>query len=211
MRMALPETGREWMTDEIRDLLSQIPGPHALKKRATVIKLAFARVNRQTVKEVFREPDVCTEAIWYTKWQYDPAIQAAYQACLQRAYEYADEETVAIETHFRTLRRQSVARYASQAPAALAAVMGDKDSGGGNRIRAALELIGLADPDMERERPALTVEVKELDSLIERELAVLASRGQGSAAAEAETSQSGPDAAGADAAGVDAGPSDDPG
>lgn len=150
-RWQAPEEGHTWMTEEILDLLKVIRGRHSGKKRTTIIKLAFARANQQPMKDVFDQPDVCAENIWYMKWRFDPAIKAAYEACCARALEWRDEQTALIEQHYRQVRLQQIARYAAQAPKALADVMTDKEVGGGHRISAADRLIQLADPEAARQ------------------------------------------------------------
>jgi len=150
-RWQAPEEGHTWMTPEIRGLLSAIRGRHSGKKRTTVIKLAFARANQQPMKEVFDQPDVCAENIWYMKWRFDETIAAAYEACCARALEWRDEQTALIEQYYRQERLQEIARYAAQAPKALARVMTDPEVSGGHRISAADRLIQLADPEAARQ------------------------------------------------------------
>lgn len=142
-----------WMTDEIRSALASIPGPHERKKRNTVILLAFARANNQNVKDVFNQPNTCNEAIWYTKWKFDPAIDAAFQACYARALAWADDETARVESHYRRIRKQKIAELAAEAPNALHSVMTDKEQGGGVRIKAANDLLRWADPDLSAKIP----------------------------------------------------------
>lgn len=93
----LRNQGDEWLTDEIRALLSKITGRHAPKKRRTVIKLAFALERGVPVKQVFAQEDTCSEQIWYCQWRKDPVIRAAYEAVLWRAAEWVDAELVAEE------------------------------------------------------------------------------------------------------------------
>ena len=141
------DVAREWMTPEIRTALGQIRGQHAIKKRTTVIKVAFAAANQQALKDVFKQADVCSETIWYTKWRHLRTIQAAYEACLERALEWADEQTATVEAHYRRLRRQSVAQFAADAPAAMAAVMTDGEQRGADRVNAADRLMRWAEPE----------------------------------------------------------------
>lgn len=135
----------EWLTDEIRELLKEIRGEHAAKKRTTVIKLAFARANGTPVKRVFNQNDTCAEVIWYTKWLKKPAIKAAYEACLERALEWVDQQTAAIEVSYRLARRRAIAKLATKAPLALANVMEDTAQRGSDRISAANALLNWAD------------------------------------------------------------------
>ena len=144
--MQVPEIGRAWMTDEIRRLLGAIRGRHAAKKRATIIRLAFARANQQPMRDVFGQVETCAVNIWYMKWRFDPIVKAAYEACCVRALEWRDEETAAIEQYYRQERLRTIAEYAAQAPRALANVMNDSEMAGGHRISAADRLIQLADP-----------------------------------------------------------------
>jgi len=137
--------GQAWLTPEVRALLRAIPGPHHEKKVVTVIRIAFAMANQEPIKAIFNQPETCAENIWYQKWRHDPAIAAALTATYQRARDYADDETIRQEDFHRRERRRSVARYAAQAPAALAAVMAGADQKGSDRINAAVTLVRLAD------------------------------------------------------------------
>jgi hypothetical protein len=144
---SLPEDSLSWLTDDIITKLEAITKPHINKKRTTVIKLAFAKANNQPLDAVFNQPDTCARIIWYTKWKNDPAIKAAYEACYERALGWNDEQTVYLEAYYRSQRRQSVAKYAAEAPASLADVMRNQQEKGGARISAANALITWADPE----------------------------------------------------------------
>ena len=139
--------GQAWLTPEVRALLRAIPGPHHEKKVVTVIRIAFAMANQEPIKAVFNQPETCAENIWYQKWRHDPTIAAALAATYQRARDYADEETIRQEEFHRRERKRATARYAAQAPAALAAVMAGADQRGSDRINAAVTLIKLAEPE----------------------------------------------------------------
>ena len=137
--------GQAWLTPEVRVLLRAIPGPHHEKKVVTVIRVAFAMANQEPIKAVFGQPETCVENIWYQKWRHDPTIAAALAATYQRARDYADEETIRQEEFHRRERKRATARYAAQAPAALAAVMAGADQKGSDRINAAVTLVRMAD------------------------------------------------------------------
>ena len=137
--------GQAWLTPEVRALLRAIPGPHHEKKVITVIRIAFAMANQEPIRAVLSQEDTCAETIWYQKWRHDPAIAAALAATYQRARDYADEETIRQEEFHRRERKRATARYAAQAPAALAAVMAGADQKGADRINAAVTLVRLAD------------------------------------------------------------------
>ncbi len=170
----VPEEAYQWMTDEIREALDKIRGPHARKKRSTVLKIGFARAQQKPVKPLFRDIDVCCEKIWHLKWKRDEKIQQALDIVIGRVLQWTDEETAAIEEHFRQQRRRTLAEYAAIAPAALAAVMGSDTQRGDYRIKAADTLIRFADPDVAGQlRSAggldVNVDVGDIDALIEKE------------------------------------------
>jgi len=143
----IPDAAQRWLTPEIMALLRNIEGPHIGKKRQTVIRLAFALANQQPVAQVFNQPETCTERVWYMKWQNDSDIKRAFEACHERALEWADEETVRLEDYYRRTRRRSTAKWAAQAPDALASAMLDQAQRGADRISAANDLMRWADPD----------------------------------------------------------------
>jgi hypothetical protein len=140
------QEARELITPALLALLNAIQNPHAAKKRATVRKLAFALANNEPVKNVFDQPDTCAETIWYGKWQYDPAIKAAYDAYVSRVLEWRDQETARLEAYYRTVRLQKIAKYAAVAPDEIANVMGNSTERGQTRLDAALLMLKLADP-----------------------------------------------------------------
>lgn len=144
--MKMPQSdGQAWLTPEVRALLRAIPGPHHEKKVVTVIRIGFAMANQEPIKAIFSQPETCAENIWYQKWRHDPAVAAALAATYQRARDYADDETIRQEEFHRRERKRATARYAAQAPAALAAVMAGQDQKGADRINAAVTLVRLAD------------------------------------------------------------------
>lgn len=155
MGFAIPDEALPWFTEEIQTAMEAISKPHITKKRTTVIKLAFAKAAGQPLAPVFKQNDVCSETIWYTKWQHEPQVKAAFEACYRRALEFSDLETVAIERRYQTLRRRSLAAVSAKAPGALAAVMLDGQQRGSDRISAANAIMGWADPEAaEKVRPA---------------------------------------------------------
>lgn len=165
MAFSIPTHSLPWFTEDIETKLVAIKPPHITKKRTTVLKLAFAKANGHALATVFDQGDTCSDRIWYTKWQHEPEIKAAFDACLKRAFEYGDLQTVAIETHYQHLRRRSLAAVSAKAPGALADVMLDKQQRGGARIEAATKLMALADPDSaDRVRAGAGVEQKVLIS-----------------------------------------------
>jgi len=136
-----------WLTDDIRRKLAVIRPPHAHKKRATIVRLAWARANEEPVKAVFNQPETCNETIWYTKWQHIPEIKAAFEACYEQLLTWADEQTAVVQAHYRRLRLQAIAKHAAEAPAALHRVMTGPEFKGSEIISAANALLTWADPE----------------------------------------------------------------
>lgn len=181
-----------WLDDHCRQLLRAIRDPERAKKRRTVIELASACANQIPFTKVFERPDCCNANTWYGDnrtlhtgarkpgWKDLPDVAAAVEACRERALDDADEQTAALEAHYTRARRQAIARYAAEAPVALASVMAAPAQRGADRINAALALIKLADPDtrdMPNPQPpadaptqTVTVEAGRLDELIYKAL-----------------------------------------
>ena len=188
---AMEPEGWQWMTPEISRLLSAIPGPHEAKKRRTVILLAFAYATSAPLRSVFDRPDTCAEPIWWGKWKDIPEVAAALEVCRARALDWVDAETVSIEEQHRRTRRRAIAEYSAKAPAALAQVMAGHDQKGADRITAAETLMRWAEPETGSKlgRPGGSasfeqrVDVYDLGSLTDDELAALARLSQGSAGA----------------------------
>lgn len=143
----LPDDAYTWLTDDIRQKLADITAPHVHKKRTTVVKLAYARANEQPVTDVFNQPDTCNETTWYTKWQNIDEVKSAFDACYKRLLDWADEQTAAIQAHYRRQRLQAIAQYAAVAPEALAQVMQGLQYKGSEKISAANALLTWADPE----------------------------------------------------------------
>jgi hypothetical protein len=143
----IPAESYDWLNDDVAQKLRAIPAPHQGKKRISVIKLAFARANETPWRTIFEQADTCSEVIWYTKWQYDPDIAAAYQACFRRVLDWTDKETSRLQAYYTQQRRRSIAEWSAVAPGALAAVMTDGEQKGSDRISAANALITWADPE----------------------------------------------------------------
>jgi hypothetical protein len=144
--LEFPQEAYGWLTAELREMLARIPGPHERKKRRTAVVLAFSQAMQEPMRQVFRrhaERGICSERVWYQKWQYVPEIWSAYLACLARCLEFLDEDTVRIEEHFLRVRRRHKARYTAEVPVALASIMANPQERAGDRIEAALALYNL--------------------------------------------------------------------
>jgi len=160
-----PDEGNEWMTEEIRALLMAIRGRHAGKKRTTLIKLAFARAQGLAAKAVFEQDDVCNERVWYQKWKNQPQVARAFEACLERALAWRDEETALAEAQYNDERRRLIAQESLTAVKGLALTAVNTNDRGDYRTEASKVLLALADEELAARlaiggRAALPVEVE---------------------------------------------------
>lgn len=177
--LEFPQEAYSWLNAELRALLAMIGGPHQRKKRRTAVVLAFAQAMQEPMRQVFRrhaERGICSERVWYQKWQYVPEIWSAYLACLARCLEFLDEDTVKIEEHFLRVRRRHQARYSSEVPVALASIMANPQERAGDRIEAALALFNLDEgPGRQSSRTVVEVQggIETIDRALRDELARL--------------------------------------
>jgi hypothetical protein len=142
----LPQEFYEVADQEVVEALGAIGGKYAVKKRTSVIMLAYARATQQALAQVFRLETVCCERVWYSKWRKDPAIIRAYTLLLDRLVNYVDLETVRVQEFYRSMFLRNLAQYRADAPTALLAVMTDPNARPEARIDAAVKLIQFGDP-----------------------------------------------------------------
>lgn len=161
--------------------------------RYTVRRVAWAIEIEQIGEEpVFsrgpRDPALCSRAIWYGKWRQRDDVKAALAACREALKAWRDAEVERSETE--ALRRVRLL-LAEKAPetivAGLTGIINDSTARGDHRLAAVDRLTQLALPDLAVRIPttqavAVPVEVRNLDDVIERELARVAGGGESSAA-----------------------------
>jgi plasmid maintenance system antidote protein VapI len=141
------EAGR-WLTSEVRDALEEIAGPHLAKKRATVLLLAFATATDTSWTEIFEDPRVCNQRIWYQKWQYDAAIAAALELATEHALAWRDSRTAAIESRAAQERRRAIALGSLSAVKGLEVTALNRDDRADHRTEASRVLLSLADKEL---------------------------------------------------------------
>jgi len=181
-QMGAPEEPTaEFLNEECREALRQIRGKEAAKKRATVLLLAVAEASGTALKRVFEDPRACCETIWYTKWQYDPAVKAALELLKARALEWRDQETARIEAYALQERNKAIALGSLDAVTGLRTTALNAEDRADHRTEASAMLLALADETLAarivllRKGQSIAVEVDGLDGVIEQELARLAS------------------------------------
>lgn len=144
----IPVEAKAWLNQELAEKLKAIRGKEAAKKRYTIIAIAFAEARQESITQLLKtDRRTCAQSIWYDKWRHDPLVKDALEAATQRALDYADECTIAIEAHYQRIRRQRTAEKSADVPLTLAEIMDDKQQRGADRISAANSLMGWAEPD----------------------------------------------------------------
>lgn len=186
MEQGLAEPTAEFLTEACREALRAIRGKEAAKKRATVLLLASAAASGTAISKVFKDPRACSEGIWYTKWQYDPAVKAALELLKARALEWCDQETARTEAYALQERRKKIALFSLDALDGLRTTATNSEDRADHRTEASAMLLALADEELAarivllRKGATVPVEVEGLDALIEHELARVAATGEGS-------------------------------
>ena len=94
-----------WMTWELSELLAQITGLNARKKRTTILRLAEGRAIGRSTLDTLKLPETCTKSTWdgqYREggepgewvqrpgWKHDPLIQEVLAAAEERAQKWQD-------------------------------------------------------------------------------------------------------------------------
>ena len=141
------EVGR-WLTPEVREALGKIEGPHVGKKRTTVLLLAFASAIDVPWREVFEDPRVCNQRIWYQKWQEDEAITDALELATEHALALRDAHTAAVEARAAQERRRALAEASIVAVEGLRATAINRDDRADYRTEASRVLLSLADAEL---------------------------------------------------------------
>lgn len=90
-----------WMTFEVTEALNAIEGPYLEKKRTTVLRLAEGLSSGVPIRDLLNLSDTCDGSVWYGRptkgksgWKDDPLIKAAYDAALQRAFWWKEQEKI---------------------------------------------------------------------------------------------------------------------
>ena len=173
----IPDVG--WLDAGCLELLRKIPGPHIAKKRATVILLATALASETALARVFEDTRACNQRVWYQKWKNVASIAAALDACTVAALDARDQETARVEGRVLQERRRAIAAGSLDAIAGLRmTALEVRDADGTQASRVLLKLADPNLPGLEDGASALSVEISNLDELIEYELARVAGSGE---------------------------------
>lgn len=184
-----------WLTEQARAALAAIEPEHrhAERMRYTVRRVAWAIEIEQIGEEpVFsrgpRDPALCSRAIWYGKWRKRDDVKAALAACREALKAWRDAEVERAETAALRRVRLGLAEKAEEAiVAGLLGIIQDSGARSSDRLAAVDRYTQLAVPDLAARIPAtqaaaVSVEVRHLDDVIERELARVAGGGESGAA-----------------------------
>jgi hypothetical protein len=66
----------DW-TQHAAEILNDLDGQHAEKKRATILALVTARLEQRTEESVWSDPNVCSRKTYHTNWKKDQKFSAA--------------------------------------------------------------------------------------------------------------------------------------
>jgi hypothetical protein len=149
--MAEAEFYPEWMTYELENVLRQITGRHARKKRTTILRLAEGVVVGRTVTETLAMAETCSDTTWYGRyargekkpgWKDDPLIARALKMATQRAH-YASDSYILEQI---TETRKLLAQYGPGAVHKLGGLMLTAGSESLQRL-SALDILDRLDPE----------------------------------------------------------------
>jgi hypothetical protein len=154
-RFDVPDEGYIWLTTEARQALQAIAKPMERKKRDTVVLLAcqaagmllHADGRSWNIKAVFRDPRVCSETIWYTKWKEMPDVARALEVCVTAAQQYTDRQTAVIEAIASRQLREALAAQVGVAVETLVGVETGEDTSARDRLEAVRMHIGAVAPE----------------------------------------------------------------
>lgn len=142
---ALPEDRRRWDSiTSVTDVLNEITGAHAEKKKATILALVQARLNNQTARSVFADPAYCNESTYHKKWKHDPVFARVFDYVMSAATTLVNAE----ELIFMVEARRYVQRRTPQAAKVLIKTLDDERSD--VALKAAIETLKITktfDPD----------------------------------------------------------------
>ena len=98
--------------------------------------------------DIFDDPRVCNQRVWYQKWQYDEAMAAALELATARALAWRDSRTAAIEARATQERRRSIAVASLDAIQGLRMTALNRDDRADYRTEASRVLLSLADGEL---------------------------------------------------------------
>ena len=147
-----------WIDEELRDALDAIEGPHERKKRTTVLRLAEAKAQGLSVKNVFDSEDCCSSPIWYGRkkpfekegWMEYPDIAAAYALAERKAhafYDHMEEQRMAMRRHILDDTQDRLTEISGAAVEVLLDIMLDDTAASDVRRKAAVDALTHAAPE----------------------------------------------------------------
>ncbi len=137
------------MTWECKDALAAIENPMSRKKRDTVVLLACqeAGIIDAPKTEIFRDARVCSESVWYMKWQYLEKVRMALEVCTAAAQAWMDEELALTEAIALQRVQRAVAASAEVPIEALQAIERDSNVRPADRLEAIRRHLALLNPE----------------------------------------------------------------
>jgi hypothetical protein len=168
------DEGLVWMTAECREALAGIEGYACRKKRDTVVLLACqaAGILKGPKADVFKDERVCSESVWYMKWQYLEDVAHALEVCTAAAQTWMDEETALAEAFATRQIQRAIAESADVPVESLQRIERDKSARPGDRLEAIRMHIALLNPELAARlnaiegKAALPVDVQGMPAII---------------------------------------------
>ena len=178
-----PTDSQSLLDAELQRLCGAVRGEHAAKMRYTAIRYGIARGTPGVAEDsIFcAEADdadlICARSTWYGKWKKRMPIRRIWEYVEELVRTHREQETVAVELEAQQQMRRAIAEGATDAVQGLRSTALAINDRADYRTDASKTLITLFDEGlgarlaMQDRGTPLSVEVENLDDLIEGELA----------------------------------------
>lgn len=147
-----------WLTEEVREALDAVQEPHSRKKKITLLRIAEAQASGVCVKDIFKSPDCCSDAIWYGRhsperklgWMDMPDIAPALTLAKKSAHAYYDsleEQRVVMRRKVLDETQDRLTEISGAAVEVLFDIMVDEETASDVRRKAAVDTLTHAAPE----------------------------------------------------------------
>ena len=150
----------DWLDAEVNTALNGVGNPledkHAVKKRCTVMRVAYQVATGQNIEAAFKFADTCNDTVWHGRrigdryklgWKELPEIQNALAVCVAKLVPWLERQKAAEIEDFRRAKQLAIARHAAKAPDVLAEIQSDPGMPPQYRIKAATDLLSWDAPE----------------------------------------------------------------
>lgn len=150
----------DWLDDEVRSVLNGVGDPltdqHTIKKRNTVLRVAYQIATGQSITEAFKQADTCDDTVWHgrwvkgkwkTGWKELPEIQTALAHCVAKLVPWLEAQKVKEIEDYRRAKALAISKHAAKSPDVLAEIQADPVMPPQYRIKAANDLMSWDAPE----------------------------------------------------------------